>query len=168
MDLALPDSIVLCRGQSQSLQPKLLPGTSIQWQDGSTNTTYLIETPGLYTLLANRNGCITEANVVVVGSSCGKIDVFTPNAFTPNDDGIHDSFQPQFPVDVNILDYQLKIFDRWGALQFNSLNQEQVWDGTVQGRPAGIGVYVFLLEFSLEESGEVFSQQLAGSVTLLR
>ena len=73
-----------------------------------------------------------------------------------------------FPRQRTILDYELKIFDRWGALIFSSLSEEQDWDGSVQGRPAGIGVYVFLLNFTVEESGEVFSQQLAGSVTLLR
>ncbi|NET32486.1 MAG: gliding motility-associated C-terminal domain-containing protein [Cyanothece sp. SIO1E1] len=168
LDLVLPDSIVLCRGESQLLQPKLPPGTSVQWQDGSSSSTYLVDTPGLYSLLATKNGCVTEASVVATASNCGKIEVFTPNAFSPNDDGIHDSFFPQFPTEVNILDYQLKIFDRWGALIFSSPNAEQVWDGSFAGRPAGIGVYVFLIEFSVEEAGEVFSQQVAGSVTLLR
>ena len=168
LDLDLPDSILICRGQSQLLQPKIPPGTSVEWQDGSTVPTYLVDNPGLYSIRTHRNGCTAETAIIAIASSCGEIPVFTPNVFTPNDDGLHDSFRPFFPTAVNILAYQIKIFDRWGALIFSSLDQDQAWDGSVQGRPAGIGVYVFLVSFTVEESGEVFDQQLAGSITLLR
>lgn len=52
----------------------------------------MIEILGFYILFVNRNGCIIEVNVVVVGSSCGKIDVFIFNVFMLNDDGIYDFF----------------------------------------------------------------------------
>ena len=97
LNLELPDSILLCRGQSQLLQPKIPPGTAIEWQDGSTAPNYLVDAPGIYVVSARRNGCSFQTNIVAMGSSCGEIPVFTPNAFTPNDDGIHDSFRPQFP-----------------------------------------------------------------------
>ena len=52
---------------------------------------------------------------------------YIPTAFTPNDDGVNDTFSGQ---GIFIKEYQMNIFDRWGNLIFRSDDINKPWDGT--------------------------------------
>lgn len=62
---------------------------------------------------------------------------FLPNAFTPNNDGINDTWPGL--LDIPDLKYQVEIFDRWGHSVWASANTEDKWDGG--GLPMGVYVY---------------------------
>jgi len=57
--------------------------------------------------------------------------IYIPNAFTPNSDGTNDSFRA---VGVGIEEFKMQIFDRWGALVFESDDINTVWDGSIKGK----------------------------------
>ncbi len=83
-------------------------------------------------------------------------NVFIPNAFSADDDGINDVFYPFAPVgEINSVSMQ--IFDRWGNIVF----QGTEWNGG-QLQP-GVYVYLINIDFTFGKS-KVFS----GDVTLLR
>lgn len=63
---------------------------------------------------------------------------FLPNAFTPNGDHINDTWPG--PLDIPDLDYDLKIFDRWGAFVWETANTAAKWDGA--DLPTGVYVYI--------------------------
>ncbi|MCB0531871.1 MAG: gliding motility-associated C-terminal domain-containing protein [Lewinellaceae bacterium] len=86
----------------------------------------------------------------------------TPNAFTPNGDGINDLFFPVLFCPAPV--YHLAIFNRWGSLVFESNEANKGWDGTVNGREAPADVYVWMLE---TQSAEGITRK-KGDVTLLR
>jgi gliding motility-associated-like protein len=65
---------------------------------------------------------------------------FIPNAFSPNGDELNDRFQPVTAVDLK--DYTLTIYNRWGELIYQSQNQHKGWDGMHQGKPVPQGTYV--------------------------
>ncbi|MCX6290547.1 MAG: gliding motility-associated C-terminal domain-containing protein [Bacteroidetes bacterium] len=88
------------------------------------------------------------------------LSVFIPNAFTPNGDGINDTFGVK---GEGIQNYTLRIFNRWGEVVFESLNPKQQWDGTVKGNPAQSDTYVYKLFAYGSES-----VARTGSVTLVR
>ncbi len=52
---------------------------------------------------------------------------YIPNSFTPNDDGINDTFTGK---GIFIKEYEMMIFDRWGNLIFYSDDINKGWDGT--------------------------------------
>ena len=54
---------------------------------------------------------------------------YTPDTFTPNNDGVNDIFHPSL-TNINIESYQLFIFDRWGKGVFSTINYNEGWDGT--------------------------------------
>lgn len=86
--------------------------------------------------------------------------IFIPSAFTPNDDGINDSFGVK---GEGIQNYQMLIYNRWGEVVYSSNNPVEHWDGKYKNEPAENGVYVY----------EVFAKGFGkhpktGSVTLLR
>lgn len=94
--------------------------------------------------------------------------VFFPNAFSPDGDGINDTFFPQ--AGINAVVRELVVYDRWGSQVFlrrdGALNDPaQGWDGRVKGEPAPAGPYLFSVLIEFADGGkEVFS----GEVLLLR
>lgn len=88
--------------------------------------------------------------------------VHVPNAFTPNDDAINDTFTATVH---GLLDrYELLIFDRWGQVLFASSSPLSGWNGTSNGAVVPIGVYPWRL--SIAHAGGQHVRQ--GHVTLLR
>ncbi len=70
------------------------------------------------------NGCAdTSYQTVIIEPD---FMFYIPNAFTPNDDGINDSFSGK---GIFIRNYEMIIFDRWGNLIFFSDNINKPWDG---------------------------------------
>ncbi len=67
--------------------------------------------------------------------------IFIPNSFSPNLDGLNDVFSPNT---LGILSYDLKIFNRWGELLYSG---SIPWDGTFKGKIVEDGVYMYQLIF---------------------
>lgn len=93
-------------------------------------------------------------------------EVYLPNAFSPRANETENrAFRPLFsspPVEAN---YEFLVFDRWGALVFETNDPLASWDGTHLGEQLGTGVYVYTLRYQARE-GVVRARN--GSVTLLR
>ncbi|TXF89118.1 gliding motility-associated C-terminal domain-containing protein [Neolewinella aurantiaca] len=92
-------------------------------------------------------------------------EVFVPNAFSPNGDGINDVFRPFFSPLPAEADYELLVFDRWGALVFESNVPLEGWDGSYRGKLMTNGVFVYSLRYQARE-GLVYTR--SGTVNLLR
>jgi gliding motility-associated-like protein len=71
------------------------------------------------------------------------IPVYVPNVFTPNGDGINDVWQI-ITVSNCWLEWDIKIFNRWGNMIYQMTSPDQVWDGKTMGsdRLVSDGVYV--------------------------
>jgi gliding motility-associated-like protein len=130
------------------------------------NPTFIYEHAGEYAIalvVKSDKGCLdTIVRKIVVGEDYG---LYTPNAFTPNGDGLNDMFQPK---GFGITKYELNIFDRWGEKVFSTTTFEQGWDGTFSGRSQKIceeGTYTWLINVT-----NVFGKahELKGHVTLIR
>ena len=92
--------------------------------------------------------------------------IFVPNAFTPNNDGRNDTFQPKMH---NVESYKLYIFDRWGELIFTSSSPTNQWDGTYMGNECQIDVYVYkIIVTGYYKEGDLDEERLVGIVSLLR
>ena len=70
--------------------------------------------------------------------------VFFPNAFTPNNDGLNDIFKPLFSFLPR--SYYFSIADKWGRVLFETDNHGIGWDGTIKNNEKAMeGVYVYYL-----------------------
>lgn len=85
-----------------------------------------------------------------------------PNAFSPNGDGLNDIYR--IPS-LNVTEFGVFIFDRWGNQVFFSDNPKFTWDGTRGGQPLPDGVYIIRVE-GQGMHGEPFEYH--GSITLIR
>jgi len=88
--------------------------------------------------------------------------LYAPNAFTPNDDGLNDFFVLQ---GIYISTYNLRLYDRWGALIYESNDLGTSWDGYWREKPAQEGVYVWVVTATGFDGSEI---NLKGTVTLYR
>ena len=167
-DLALPDSLTLCSGERLVLRPALPQTGTIRWQDGSDSPEYVVEEEGAYFLTLSGDACPSADTVIVLASSCGSISVYVPNAFSPNDDGRNDLFLPYFDPNYSILDFELKVFDRWGGLVFASEDPKEGWNGKIKGQKADTALFVYLLQFTYKDQSEYFEQMVYGEVNLIR
>lgn len=97
--------------------------------------------PGTYDVMqivTNGYGCsdtVTHPVYILEEST-----FYTPNAVTPNGDGLNEIFLPR---GTGIVDYQLYIFDRWGELLFETKDIDQGWDCTFKGSFVKEDVYVW-------------------------
>lgn len=87
--------------------------------------------------LVTPEGCTAMDSVQTTPPSA---TLYFPNAFSPNDDGINETFG----AEGTLLDrYELLVFDRWGGVIFESMDPAIRWDGTVDGEPVMNGIYQY-------------------------
>ncbi|MBL7726203.1 MAG: gliding motility-associated C-terminal domain-containing protein, partial [Dinghuibacter sp.] len=104
-------------------------------------TTYRVE-------VKNSGGC-TNTGEITIFVLCGKDNLFIPNTFSPNGDGMNDKLYPRGSGIYTIKSF--KIFDRWGemvfeASTFNANDESKGWNGTYKGKPLNPDVYVYMIE----------------------
>lgn len=95
---------------------------------------------------------------------------YAPNSFTPNGDGINDTF---FGYAEEVTSASMQIFNRWGELIYNAEGlelEELIWDGTYRGTPVQSGTYMYRIvitptNYNNAEKGVI---EFEGHVTLNR
>lgn len=90
-----------------------------------------------------------------------------PNIFTPNNDGVNDLF---LPADIAGIDkYEIKIYDRWGNLVYESQTFEG-WNGLTRigNNPASEGQYFFTVDFQFFSGSRLMKGKRTSSFTLIR
>lgn len=90
--------------------------------------------------------------------------VAVPTAFTPNNDGTNDFLYPL--NGYKTADLTFRVYARNGQLVFETRNWLDKWDGTINGSPAPVGTYAWVLEYTDTEFGNRVFQK--GVSTLLR
>ncbi|MEM1135739.1 MAG: gliding motility-associated C-terminal domain-containing protein [Bacteroidota bacterium] len=91
---------------------------------------------------------VSFSNIAVI---IDELELLAPEAFTPNDDGLNDTF---FLRGQLITNYKLQIFSRWGELIFTSDDIEEGWDGTFNGNEVPVGPYSYVVK-----AGDVFGNE---------
>ena len=111
--------------------------THYEWSfgDGSSNSTdenpiheYPTTTTRSYEVLltaTNDYGC-TSSKLQIIRIN-EKLLFFIPNAFTPDGDDFNEEFRPIFVSGLDVYDYHLIIFNRWGEMVFESYDANYGW-----------------------------------------
>jgi len=130
---ALPQSFldtdfVICSGEILRLDAGN-EGSDFLWSNGEQTQQIETSIPGFYTvLITSPFGCQRESFAHVLEFCEGQ--VFVPNSFTPDDDGINDYFRA---YGEHIGDFEMTIFSRWGEPLFFSDSLEKGWTGSFDG-----------------------------------
>lgn len=114
------------------------PGNyTYQWSTGDSTRQIITSLPGtMWLKVTAENGC-SATDIFEVENSC-HTQIYFPNAFSPNGDGINDIYRVGA---VNVERASYRIYDRWGQLVFASSDKYCNWDGRIGGSYAAPGMY---------------------------
>jgi len=138
------------------------------WNDGSTDLVLTISEAGFYSLqVEDVNGCVGTDEIEVV-LDC-PVNIWVPNAFTPNNDGENDSFFAIADQPENLESFKMIVFNRWGNVVFESDDLFTVWKGyDISGTEHPIGVYVYQIEWKFLLGSIWQEEKFSGHFTLIR
>jgi gliding motility-associated-like protein len=138
------------------------------WQPVNATGNTLVVTPEQNTVysvtITDSLGCSYRKYITIyaIDVICDEPYIYIPNAFTPNGDGKNDVLYIRGEY-IEQLD--LKIFDRWGELVFETDKQAKGWDGTYKGEPVEPAVFVYHVKVKCLGGEEFFKK---GNITVIR
>lgn len=163
--IKLGESVVLGNGTGEVLPPpeqvSWEPTRGLSCTDCMAPAAAPTETTQYTVTYSNGNGCSSSELVTVIVDE--RVDVYVPNAFSPNGDSQNDRFRA-FPGRGVIAVTDLRVYDRWGELIWIQENAEKGWDGSYRGRQLNTAVFAYTGTVLLANGDQ---QQFSGSVTLV-
>ncbi len=132
----LGNDTTVCSSQAVILSSGNPIASAYLWSTGETTATIQINKPGLYSVTVTENTCVSTDTVNVVWGDC---PFFIPNAFTPNNDGKNDYFGVL--NSFSLLNFSMKIYNRYGQVIFSTNNISDKWDGKYKGKTMPVGTY---------------------------
>ncbi len=129
----------------------------------STRICFAADGNYLITRTGENNLCSRNRSIRIEVGTKGEI---VPNAFTPNDDGVNDTFRPVFYCPANALTF--RVFNRWGQKVFETADPNTAWDGKIGGVEAPSDIYAWQMEYEALREGTVQRLKKKGDVALLR
>ena len=169
----LDPTITWCEGDIITLDASQAFDASYQWSSGETSSLIQVSSPGMYSIdVSVPCTSMSQTVDVIPGTDCfvSEIhkDIYIPNAFSPNGDGINDVFIVSYGSDLDVTGMEGSVFDRWGELIFHSQNIPFTWDGLFAGQPLMPGVFVYTLKLTFMVDGIEKERVISGDVTLIR
>lgn len=155
------DSAVI--SASGGLRYSWLPTAAITRQTNNSITVRPQQSTTYIVTATDAQGCTAEDSISVVFTPLGDQQLWVPNAFTPNNDGLNDVIRPRITGRAG--KYEFRVYNRWGGLLFLSNNPMQGWDGTHKGEKQPLGTYVYLVTAEGSCNGK-FTYK--GTFTLIR
>ena len=155
----LGDDTIICK--QEPIQINIVENENVDyiWNDGVTTIQRQINRTGLYELQATLDGCQIKDEIFIQAEDCST-HIYLPSAFSPNLDGINDSFYPLGNF-FEVIDFQ--IFDRWG----NMMHGEPIaWSGDFRGQTCIPGVYFYILK--VRNTLLNVEEHLSGNVMLMK
>jgi len=113
-----------------------------------------------------------KVKLTVSNSTCTKSDsitvivtesqLYVPNVFTPNGDGMNDEFRVAYK---SLISFQCWVFNRWGRQVYYWSDPTKGWDGNINGKKATPGPYFYVIKATGSDKKKY---KLSGDINLLR
>ena len=167
---------VLSTGTPLQLNAITSNGPIVKWEwtpiaelscNNCPNPKTVVRNNSYYSVLVTNNYGCTATDTILINSLCKSAQVFIPNAFTPDGDGLNDILMVR---GRGVTVKSFRIFNRWGELVFERQNffpddPKNGWDGKVRGVPATPDVFVYTAEVFCD-NGVVYTYK--GNTTILK
>ena len=138
-------------------------GVTYSWSFGDNsqsvdeNPTHEFVGPGRWPVTlttTNLFGCEDSKTIYVTITN--DFQVYIPNSFTPNGDGLNDVFKPEMEGKEFIKQYKFTVFNRWGEVVFETEDPSRAWLGDAKGSDfyTESDTYSYRLVIEVEQSAE--------------
>ncbi len=159
---SIGDDTSICKGSKLVLDAGI-PGVVYTWSTGETTQTITVSPNKAteYNVTLNNHGC-TYNDAIEIGILC---ELYIPNAFSPNRDGINDIF---IPFGTEVTHVYMRIYNRWGQLVYSGSSDNKSykgWNGYIGSDEASVGVYAFIISATFINNE---TKEYKGNVTLIR
>ncbi|MGQ0827182.1 MAG: PKD domain-containing protein [Bacteroidota bacterium] len=146
------------------------------WNLGDINNSSSIEQNPVFTypdtgrytirlIVTNEFGCIdTVVSQIYIK---GEYTFFIPNTFTPNGDGINDGFAPK-GTGIDLDDYELWIFDRWGNHIWSTQTWGEQWDGRANYGKDVAQIDTYVWKVHVREKDSQMDHNYIGHVNIVK
>ena len=137
------------------------PNQTISFVNPPTTTLYVLT-------VTDENGCSASDRIKIIVENDRKF--YVPNVMTVNDDGINDALELFTSNAVERVEY-VRVFDRWGALVYETANPDisagrtNTWKGDINGKFVNPGVYVYAIQVKFIDGVSLIYR---GDITVLR
>ncbi len=169
----VPDTVILPLGDVQQVQVTYLNASNVTYTWTPELGLSCTDCPNPLVSPFFRQDYVVTISMINGTSTCygsatlhadvlDPLPVFVPNSFTPNGDGNNDVFQI-YGQGIKTID--LKIFNRWGELVYQSNNQFEGWDGTYKGQLQLPQVFTYAVKIVFLDDKKTNKK---GTVTLVR
>ena len=119
------------------------------------NTSYRIESEVF-------SGCKLSDTVQINVETCPEY-IYFPSGFTPNNDGLNDTFKP---LTGGVFEkYELQIYNRWGQLVYLTKNKTEGWNGKYKDAMQDNGTFVWLCKYKFYSKDEKI---IKGTINIIR
>ena len=162
----ISNDTILCKGDL--LKINLPKDAEYLWSDGNKSNNVVIDKAGIYSVNI-KNICGQINHIFEVKSEICDCNVYIPNAFSPNDDGINDYLECSVGCDFLFKSSRFQVFNRWGELVYlnNSIDYKSIkWDGTFRGQLLNSGVYSWTYEYEYIQKGKIYKKAISGDVAI--
>jgi len=156
--------------EGQSITINASGNGSISWDNGDNGSPISVSpliTTTYCATLTDANGCTDSDCITITVNSvpvvCG--DFFIPTAFSPNGDNTNNSFGVSINLDC-VESIDVKVFDRWGEVVFETTDAAQRWDGTYKTKELDPAVFVYVIRIKTSEMTD--EETFKGNVTLMK
>ena len=168
-----PDFTDICNSEVQMIDESQGAASYFYWFDDST-TFYIGTNPNpihqyLYDgnhypiqVVTNEWGCKDTARSQLY---IEPFSLFIPNTFTPDADEFNNTFHVEHYLDI--YEWEMRIYNRWGQILFESYDPALGWDGTFNGRMVQDGTYGYVIRYKTCEPLNP-DHVISGHVNVLR
>jgi len=153
---------ILCEGNSLTINAINSSYNNYLWNTGETTPQITVTQTGKYIVTASNGNCITKDTTQLTIQNC-TYHLYTPNAFTPNNDSLNDIFRCN---GTGVAEFEMHIYNRLALEVFNSNDINIGWDGTFKDNLCLSDVYFWVITYRLKNDSNFKTER--GTVTLLR
>ena len=139
--------------------------TTYAWNTGATSPSIKVDSTGLYAVDVTRCNATVSGHVYIdyIGKA---MELYVPNAFTPDANGLNDEFLPGGKI-KQLVDYEFSVYNKWGQKVFNTNDISKGWDGKFNGEKLQSGVYIWMIDAHSDCYSDPY-YHTTGNVTLLK
>lgn len=165
-DLGELDDVSLCSDEDFSLAINNVYGTITLNDSTELQQDNLTDYEGRLKVVSKNICGIDSAEIEVARKYCG-CDMWYPNIFTPNNDGLNEDFGP---VDIcnNVSDYCLKIYNRWGESVFETSDVNGTWNGALLNKKIIEGTYFWVASWTVQSKNARNEELQNGIVEIIK
>ncbi len=172
LEVAEQDYYLSCTDPYFNIGPRVISSAgdvTWLWQDGSTNRSFEVTEPGIYSFQISDDCSTKDYDVNVYwGDNLPADLLYIPNVFSPNGDGVNDTFKAYPAASVEILFFEMHLFNRWGGMVYEGIDIQNGWNGRLGGKLMDPGVFVWKISAIVRICGQTTRIAMTGDVALMR